>query len=717
MTILQVASELTKLKKISAMVTEAKVRKDVQASKADVESGIKALSKHLDCNRYHEAVAITLSLLLWNADGAIARLRRAGVLRPSRYKFRSKGLEKVLDSAFELLPQLQCRQDRLKYLSSVRVLLKAAPQAHRLRQGLVIRLRTHKEIVLKSLLVVVNELFISNWQSDIFADSDQFEHWGAEDVAQAFSYVLNLMREEVGFAPNCWVHVDDQLGGRFDSFYNSLLIDAAKLNEFREVESLIDGMPYEIVENGQSLDVFSTDESFEQSVRLGYMQAEIQSAIRAQRTAQYFYKPDSGNQTMNEFIASAFQAGMNELLITKQHPKERLVFMMPMIAEFFAPIITDTYFIEELPVIIGAGIDDFLPEGEDPRKIRVSQNLNIADIIKVQRLFSFVSAVFDEKLRGIQDAERRRILKIRSVIPVIRHDMLLQQLTMILPQHKAEEVVQLLTLEESQDFIDVQYRPFIKFGDYYIIAPALVARSNLSRNTIVANKMRNELMKETDPMQNAVMNVLIGGGFKVKTEFTFNINGKRETDIFCWLDGHLFVFECKNSFHPCSAHELRTSYEHIKKAENQLDIRLNWLKTPENQAKLLLALGWNVPITKNIHTGIITANRLFTGYTKGVHPVRQAHEFINVIQRGAIGRGDMPPLIFWKGPEFSVTDLVDYLKGESIVRMQMSQLQPFKKNIRFGEIYLRLCRYIMKLPEITQKADAIFGSAEDVKPC
>ncbi|WP_439510928.1 hypothetical protein [Marinimicrobium koreense] len=75
----------------------------------------------------------------------------------------------------------------------------------------------------------------------------------------------------------------------------------------------------------------------------------------------------------------------------------------------------------------------------------------------------------------------------------------------------------------------------------------------------------------------------------------------------------------------------------------------------------------------------------------------------------------MPPLIFWKGPEFSVTDLVDYLKGESIVRMQMSQLQPFKKNIRFGEVSLRLCRYIMKLPEITQKAEATYGPAEDAK--
>jgi hypothetical protein len=135
--------------------------------------------------------------------------------------------------------------------------------------------------------------------------------------------------------------------------------------------------------------------------------------------------------------------------------------------------------------------------------------------------------------------------------------------------------------------------------------------------------------------EGVVVNALKDRGFLVDSGVTFDIEGERETDIFCWLDGHLFVFECKNSFHPCSEHELRTSYERIKEGEEQLDIRDRWLTQTDNQVKLYKRLGWDVPATEHIHTGIITANQLFTGFRKGQHPARQAFELINVIRRGS----------------------------------------------------------------------------------
>ncbi|ELH4198006.1 hypothetical protein V9K10_003672 [Vibrio cholerae] len=698
MTIIQLTEKLTKLNKISVIVSEAKKNERVTASKSDIEVSIKSLCFNLERNRHREAVAIMLSLMLWDIDQAIARLRRSGILRPSRYKFKSKGLEVVLDASLELIKLHGCRADRLKYLMSLKVLLKAAPYAFRIRNSLIIRLKSRKNVALKTLLVIVNELFVNHKSGNLTFDFNHFEALGSEDVAQAFSYILHLMREEVGVTPNSWIYVDDKLCGEFDNIYINLLIDAAKLNEFLEIETLIEGMPYEISENGKNLMVFSTDESLEKSIRLGYMQADMQRNIRVNNVVKELYKPNGKNQTVNDLVASAFESGMSELVMKMDIPLERLVFVMPQSKDYFSPIKSDMFFLEEIPCIIGAGIDDFLDKDKEPAGILISDNLNISDIIKVQRLFSFISSAFEEKLRGIDNKEERRILKVRSVIPVMHHDSLLDHLLMLLSQTKSEEVIKLLTLEENESFIDIQYKPFIKSGDYYILSPALLSRSNLIRNVIVANKMRNRLSKKIDPMQTAVANALREAGFKVKEEFTYNINGKRETDIFCWLDGRLFVFECKNSYHPCSAHELKTSYEHIKKAEEQLDIRLDWLKNAENQAMLFDALGWDVPTTQYIHTGIITANRLFTGYTKGVHPVRQAHEFINVISRGFVGREPLPPISFWKGSDFSVNDLVDYLDGKSIVSMQMSQLQPSEKVIPLGGISIKICRYIMNLP-------------------
>jgi hypothetical protein len=288
---------------------------------------------------------------------------------------------------------------------------------------------------------------------------------------------------------------------------------------------------------------------------------------------------------------------------------------------------------------------------------------------------------------------KQRLLRLRSVVLVMPRRSWVEMLERIMPAAKVEEALQLLTLSGGSDYVDVQYRPIIEAGDHLVIAPALLAKSNLPRNIIVSNRLRNELVEAQDPMQEAVVKALTKAGFLVRSSFDFNIDGNRETDIFCWRDDHLFVFECKNSYHPCSAHELRTSFESIEKAEDQLDIRLKWLKHAKNQSRLLSALGWDVQPTTLVRTAIVTANRLFNGYRLGNHPVRQAFELMNVLTGGVIHRGDKEPIRFWEGENFAINDLLAYLDGKSIVQMQMSNLRPYSKTVRLGDARLEFRRY------------------------
>lgn len=699
--------ELLVHKNAEAMLQAARKSGSVTASKDSVKAAIEYFGESLTRNKHKEAVATMLALLLWNADSAVARIRRKGLLRASRYDFRSGGLLKAVETALGLVPKLTLRADRIAYLRSVSTLLQVAPEARRLRESLIIRLKARQRVVQKTLLFVVNEAFSHGWRGDWAANTNKFEHWSAEDVSNAVSYIVHLMRKEIGTEPILWQHVDEQFGKPFENIYADLVIDAARLNELFEVESLIDGMPYEVVADGSVLKVFSTDQMLEKSIQLGYIQSTIQSKMRAQEVLRHFQRNGHEPPTMAKFIAAAFEAGMGELVQLRTQPIDRLVIILIQDERFYEPIATDSYFAEEVAGLISVGVENFCPESA--LAVRVSENLSAIDIIKVQRFFRFLDAAFNEKLSSFQNTQRQNALRMRSTLPIIRAQDLRSQLEFILPAAKAAEVIELLTLGESERFIDLQYKPLIAAGQYFIIAPAILAHSNLVRNIVTANKLRQVVLGDADPMQETVLQALREAGFKVRENFEYNIDGKRETDIICWRDGHLFVFECKNSFHPCSPHEIRTSYEHLRTAEEQLDIRLPWLRVKENQARLLSWLGWKVPVTDYVHTGIITANRVFNGYTMGQHPVRQAHELINVVKRGYIRIGDDDTVSFWRGARLHALDLIDYLQGGSVIQHQFAQMQPFERRIQIGKNVLSLQNYVMDIKAAVEAAQGVFG--------
>jgi hypothetical protein len=331
----------------------------------------------------------------------------------------------------------------------------------------------------------------------------------------------------------------------------------------------------------------------------------------------------------------------------------------------------------------------------------------------VQRLFGFASYVYKKRLEAIADERDRDILTLRSTIPVFRRDSLTILLDMALPGGNTDEVLRLMTLDDTRDYIDLQYTPFIQLGDSYAIAPALVANTNLVRNIICSHSLHSTLVGVDDPMQQAVVAALEKSGFKVRSGFTTRIAGeKRETDIFAWRDGNLFIFECKNAYHPCSPHEMRNSFEHIKKGREQLDIRLEWLQNSSHQAALFKALGWDIPPTNEIHTGIVIANRVFSGSMQGRHPVRQAHELINVVLRGEFG-GTIGKFSFWSGLEFEADDLVAYLRGETVVADQFAALEPVVHTIAFGKRSLCFESYGMDMQKFADRVKARYPSRDN----
>lgn len=358
MGVLAKAAQLRGHKTIAAITAAALASGPVSATKDEAKAALDAFKVYLERNDHQWSVAVLLALLLWDADSAVARLRRDGLLRASRYKFQSGAIVKAVEAGLALLPKVTLRPDRQEFLRSVRLLLNLAPVARRLREGLIARLRSRRKVAQKSLLVIVNEAFANGWRGgNRHLDSLNFEHWSTEEITQGLSFILHLMREEVGTVPTDWQHVDELLVSPYQSVYPELLMDAARLNELFEVEALLDGLPYKVEQSGKELKVLSIDEALEKSIRLGYIQSSLQEEIRAAGVARGFHENNQQIPTMESFIEAAFtRGGLGEFVELRAEPIERLVFLVVQDPGFFAPIAGNQFFAEEVAVLIGLGV-------------------------------------------------------------------------------------------------------------------------------------------------------------------------------------------------------------------------------------------------------------------------------------------------------------------------------------------------------------------------
>jgi len=357
--------------------------------------------------------------------------------------------------------------------------------------------------------------------------------------------------------------------------------------------------------------------------------------------------------------------------------------------------------LEELQSAVDFDIDSFRKEA-DLLNLPLTNTFKVIDIIKVSRLFSVIDHLTTKASIKQNSVENQYSNCMKHKIIELHESELIDLFSQILSPKQIEKILTTLTLDSNIRFIDFQYKPLLKIGSKYLIAPALISNSNLIRIIHIEAKRESKIQNTIDPMLEAVAKSLQEAGFNVLKEFKFKMETDVETDILCYKDDYLFIFECKHSFHPCSSHELRTSYDHITKATKQLDQRRAWLSKLENQKKLIDKFGLPYKPTKNIITGIITANRMFSGYKTRQHSIRQAHEFINVVMKGTVSTIEGgTKRRFWKNDSFQVSDLISYLNGDSIIKEQFDELEPWERTSSFNSFEMVSHSYLLPFKENT----------------
>ncbi|XQZ45475.1 hypothetical protein E2978_10845 [Paracoccus yeei] len=668
-----------------------------KALSADVKAHVSVLAKHLAENRLSETVATAMAMIFLDPDHAVSCMRRNGVLRASRYGYRGSLIGRVAKAVLGAPDVFEISPDRIVYLESVKVLSCLAGNAQTLREQIEATVRARRSTVLKTVFVLVNNLFYDGWINDHDASSLDSRRYSSEEYAEAASFILHIYASMFPVDGMSFAHVDTDAAGKNSLVYERLLVAAIRLAKFREAEQLIDGLPYRADREGGEVTISSIDPDVERAVRLGFIQQRTQAFIR-----QFFLQEADQLISIRTLIDTGFDRGsFDNLLEIKEHPVRRFVLLMPAIPVIFdAWFANDELFRDEIQMLMELDVDHF--GTFDDLIFPITDRISSLDVLKAQRYFNFISCAYQRRLADIQDPVEREELTLTSTLLAISHDAMVEQMQLILgDEDKACELIELLKMVPEDGHLDLQYRPFVDVGGYYMIAPHVVAASNLVRNTIVANRLRSAAIGRTDLMVQSVTEALRSAGFEVESDLKAKIAGQKlELDIVARRDDALVLLECKNAYHPVSVHEMRNSWEHIRNAAMQLDKRQDILVDLSNQSQLFNRLDWKVSSKCTVHTGIVIANRVFHGASLNGHPIRQAHELINVLNSGRIAVRNGPKeesLSFWLEPDFQTADLTRYLGPKSIASDQLAVLDARSWRYSIGSRELAFSSYVLDM--------------------
>ena len=203
--------------------------------------------------------------------------------------------------------------------------------------------------------------------------------------------------------------------------------------------------------------------------------------------------------------------------------------------------------------------------------------------------------------------------------------------------------------------------------------------SNIIRSIAIKNNVHLSSFNNLDYMVEFVANAFKSQGFQVASDFKFS---QDEIDIVAYKNNHMFLFECKNPYHPVNDHELRNTYDHVCKAFKQIEKFKGILNDINKYKSFCQKLGFDISCDTVVHYGVINANRALAGYKKGGVRVLHANELVNFITTGRIVIMS-EEYTCWKDEKFTLEDLISYMDGHlSSDILDVIEKIEYRKNYR-----------------------------------
>jgi hypothetical protein len=521
-----------------------------------------------------------------------------------------------------------------------------------------------------SLLTLVEQQFSglharANWFS---APSNQegIEDLALEESASAASFALDLLNKDTPldykqFTP--FIHEGDS-----PEKAEGILLLAHRLRELKEMEASIFRLNYHFIKTGPAAYVYTANsDRAGMSIALGYIKNQWIAAV---------------NEPPSEFAGAASLSSMFQLwfekfgeqiahVTTDKLPRIRLALPIEHVKKLGELILSNRrLFQEEIRAIHNACYEldtNFL----DMEAFRITPELSLLDMLAISRLLRLIYFARHKRLLELRDSNI--VAMWNSSLLGISARALIETLSAAgFSRQQAESYVNVFTwnTQNSDQFVDLQYRPFISLGAEIAIPLAVHLNSNLFRNPLITQNKRLYSDGADDPVSRHLKEAL-----GTKTPLTLmavkygHQKKKGDIDVLAVLDNKLYVFECKNTILPTSTTEQQTTYDRIQRGVEQLDRFLVLWKDKEFRKLISKSTGIDLVEITTVKTAVVLSNRLFSGNSFGGHPIRHHRELASFIRHGkttAWPPGGPPREINqWSGDEFSSSDLDDYLSDTS----------------------------------------------------
>jgi len=633
---------------------------DASTPKPSLNQVLARLSDYLPAGKAGRAGRWLAVGLLIDQRAFLMQIRRNGLFRASKYEHRSDVIDKAIATVIESELMLELSADVRAYLQSIRALQRICPEVKNARIELTKALRARRTHALKSLLVVVDRRFLLWMPADRAAPTHEGSYYAPEEYADAFSYIARLFYRTFGVCDEELKYTDEAAirGG----LYDQLLIRACRIRKYEECELLIDVFAYTAVAEDHKIVLRPGDALLEKSIRLGYIQTDAAAIV-----GLFSGLPNGGDAaaSIEEEVENFCVAGGTDFIQLVDTPVPRYVLALPKIPELIDRLSSANLFREDAFYLLGLAKEQYC-RPDQLLQTSLDAHLTVFDVLKLQRAVNFISKLMATRLGSLLLTHDE--LALRSLVPVFRRQELQELLGSFVSSEAATEFMDWLQFPRGRqrNHYDLQYQPILAGEEYVMVPMNVLSSSSMARNMLYLCLSDR---KAVDPNVDVSMQGLLAQCLRDRFSQVFENVKLRfedkslEIDIVTVIGEVLLLIECKSSFHPCTEHELRTSYDHIRTAGRQLDRLLNALGDSDIREQLSKRLGVTKKI-ETIRTCVATANRMFNGYRMGEHPVRQAYEMINVIKTGevTIGRD-----IFrvWRQSLFNEHDLFDYLDGRT----------------------------------------------------
>jgi hypothetical protein len=336
---------------------------------------------------------------------------------------------------------------------------------------------------------------------------------------------------------------------------------------------------------------------------------------------------------------------------------------------------------------LGNASDALFADGDELLSFEFAPHVSLWDLLKVQRLFNFMRFYLSHRVLGLRNSRPQVLLQ--SMVPAFTDSKLRQLLGFVVPEFKVSALIKFLSWDPGSDgHFDVQYQPIIRTEHEYLVPASVLGSSNSLRNSFQLCRKRLYPDGAHDPLSVALLN-----SFRDHTAYTrANVRycwktESGELDVLALFDGRLFVVECKNSLLPTGPHELRTSYDYIQTAAEQLNRFSRVYGDPHYRDLLAKNLGWPITPSTRLVTCIVMSNRMFSGYRITKHAVRGAGEFTGFMSHGSLRlalEDCSESHSFWKGDKLSGEDLEEFIDGDVTYKPRWHALEEYPLRYCFG---------------------------------